>query len=172
MTRVYLGLGSNRERERYICAALDALAERFGKLCISSVYESESVGFKGSNFYNLVVGLDTGLGVAELSACLKGIEDDNGRDRTGPRFSARTLDIDILTYGDRKQPESGVQLPRDEILHNAFVLRPLAELAPDVCHPVLGDTYEVLWQQYEYEQVLWPVDFEWRGRRISNGNQP
>ncbi len=167
MVQVYLSLGSNRERERYISAALDALSQRFGELQISSVYESEAVGFKGSNFYNLVVGIRTDLDVATLSACLKGIEDDNGRDRSGPRFSGRTLDIDILTYGELKQSEAGVQLPRDEILHNAFVLCPLAELAPEARHPVLGETYAALWQQYDRPQKLWPIDFDWQGRRIS-----
>lgn len=167
MVRVYLSLGSNIERERHIRAALDALAERFGELLISSVYESEAVGFEGDPFYNLVVGIDTALEVAALSACLKRIEDDNGRDRSGPRFSGRTLDIDILTYGDLDRPVAGVQLPREEILHNAFVLRPLAELAADECHPRLGLTYAELWRRYDRPQSLWPIDFDWRGRCIS-----
>ncbi|GAA0787983.1 2-amino-4-hydroxy-6-hydroxymethyldihydropteridine diphosphokinase [Marinobacterium sediminicola] len=170
MAQVYLSLGSNCERERYICAALDALADRFGELLISSVYESEAVGFDGDNFYNLVVGMETELDVATLSACLKGIEDDNGRDRSGPRFSGRTLDIDILTYGDLKQPEAGVQLPRDEILQNAFVLRPLAEVAPNGRHPVLEQSYAELWQQYDRQQKLWPIDFDWQGQRISRAD--
>lgn len=170
MMRAYLSLGSNTERERYIGAALDALAVHFGELLISSVYESEAVGFSGNNFYNLVVGIDTSLSVAELSACLKGIEDDNGRDRSGPRFSGRTLDIDILTYGDLQHPVDGVQLPRDEILHNAFVLRPLAELVPGECHPVLGETYAHLWKGYNRPQRLWPIDFDWQGQCISRAN--
>ncbi|MBR9829097.1 MAG: 2-amino-4-hydroxy-6-hydroxymethyldihydropteridine diphosphokinase [Oceanospirillales bacterium] len=170
MVRVYLSLGSNCERERYIRAALDALAARFGNLLISSVYESEAVGFSGDNFYNLVVGIDTALEVAELSAVLKQIEDDNGRDRSGPRFSGRTLDIDILTYAELDHPVDGVQLPRDEIVHNAFVLRPLAEIAADSCHPLSGETYADLWQGYDRPQQLWPIDFEWQGQRISRAD--
>jgi 2-amino-4-hydroxy-6-hydroxymethyldihydropteridine diphosphokinase len=167
MHRVYLSLGSNIEREHYIRAALDALTEQFGHLLISSVYESEAVGFKGDNFFNLVVGIETGLDVAQLSACLKRIEDDHGRDRSGPRFSGRTLDIDILTYDELTEPVAGVQLPRDEILNNAFVLLPLAEIAPQEQHPALKRPYAELWQAYDRVQKLWPIDFSWRGRMIS-----
>src|SRR5690606_19935199 len=99
MVTLYLSLGSNVAREFHICAALDALAERFGPLRISSVYESEAVGFAGEAFYNLVVGLETDLGLASLVAFLKQLEDANGRDRSQPKFSARTLDIDVLLYG-------------------------------------------------------------------------
>lgn len=167
MHRVYLSLGSNIEREYYIRAALDALQSQFGDLQISSVYESEAVGFKGDNFYNLVVGVETELDVAALSACLKRIEDDHGRERTGPRFSGRTLDIDILTYDEVSEPVAGVQLPRDEILNNAFVLLPLAEIAPQQQHPVLKRSYAELWQAYDRAQKLWPIDFSWHGRVIS-----
>ncbi|MDO3385300.1 2-amino-4-hydroxy-6-hydroxymethyldihydropteridine diphosphokinase [Gilvimarinus sp. SDUM040013] len=171
MSRVYLSLGSNIDRYRHIAAALDALALRFGELTISTVYESEAVGFAGSNFLNLVVGIETAESLADLSQTLKQIEDANGRDRSGPKFSPRTLDIDILTYDDFCGEAGGVQLPRDEITKNAFVLLPLSELAPEQRHPVAQKTYRSLWQEYDSaQQKLWAVSFEWRGRQISQLN--
>ncbi len=168
MTRVYLSLGSNIRRHQHIAAGLDALAAAFGELHISSVYESKSVGFDGSNFFNLVVGIDTSLGVAALSERLKNIEDDNGRCRQGPKFSPRTLDIDILVYGDSVGVEAGISLPRAEITQNAFVLLPLAEIAGEQLHPQLQQSYASLWQAYDKSaQPLWPVDFVWQGRKIS-----
>jgi 2-amino-4-hydroxy-6-hydroxymethyldihydropteridine diphosphokinase len=159
VTQVFLGLGSNLEREKNIRAGLLALKDVFGDLKLSHVYESESVGFKGSNFYNLVVSLQTDLTVAELSDTLKKIEDKNGRVRTGPKYSPRTLDIDILTYGDFVGVEAGVDLPRAEITENAFVLLPLAELAPYDLHPALKKSYTELWASYDQNaQVLWKID--------------
>ncbi|MDX1634445.1 MAG: 2-amino-4-hydroxy-6-hydroxymethyldihydropteridine diphosphokinase [Marinobacter sp.] len=165
--RVYLSLGSNIERERHITAALDGLAAEFGDLVVSSVYESEAVGFDGENFLNLVVGIDTDRSVAELSALLKQMEADNGRRRDLPKFSARTLDLDILTYDDLTGTIDGVELPRGEILRNAFVLRPMAEIAPDTRHPLDGRSYRELWQAYERDQKLWAVSFTWQGRQVS-----
>jgi len=171
MTTVYLSLGSNIERERNIAAALDALADNFGELIVSTVYESEAVGFKGDNFYNLVVAIQTQLPVGELSSCLKSIEDQNGRTRLGPKFSGRTLDIDILTYGLFFGEIDGVELPRDEITKNAFVLCPMAEIAGLDLHPELKQSYEELWQAYDRaSQHLWPVDFTWRDEIISRAN--
>jgi len=170
MVIVYLSLGSNVAREFHICAALDALAERFGTLRISSVYESEAVGFAGEAFYNLVVGLETDLGLASLVAFLKQLEDANGRDRSQPKFSARTLDIDVLLYGDQVGEVAGIRLPRAEITENAFVLRPLAEIAPDVLHPELKQTLGEMWRAYRSPQKLWPIDFSWAGKIISRGD--
>lgn len=168
MTAIYLSLGSNVDRHKNITAALDALADLLSELKISSVYESKSVGFDGSNFFNLVVGADTALPIAELSETLKRIEDNNGRKRSGPKFSPRTLDIDILTYGDFVGDESGIELPRAEITKNAFVLLPLAEIAADVLHPQLQKTYHDLWAGYDQaSQSLWPIEFEWRGKKVS-----
>lgn len=168
MTAIYLSLGSNVDRHKNITAALDALAELLGELKISSVYESKSVGFDGSNFFNLVIGADTDLSIIELSETLKRIENDNGRKRNGPKFSPRTLDIDILTYGDFVGVEHDIELPRAEITKNAFVLLPLAEIAPDVLHPQLQKSYCDLWSGYDQSsQSLWAIDFEWSGKVIS-----
>ncbi|MGO1692619.1 MAG: 2-amino-4-hydroxy-6-hydroxymethyldihydropteridine diphosphokinase [Marinobacter sp.] len=164
---VYISIGSNIDRERYVRAALDALARWFGELGISPVYESEAVGFDGSPFLNLVVSVKTSLSVGELSRQFKQLEAENGRHPEAPKFSARTLDLDILTYGEAVGRMDGVELPRNEILKNAFVLRPLADLAPTVKHPVCRKSYLELWRAYSTGQKLWPVDFNWQGRAIS-----
>ncbi len=171
MALIYLSLGSNIERRRHIGAALDALAENFGELEISSVYESESVGFEGDSFYNLVVGIRSELGVGQISRILKGIEDSNGRDRSAPKFGSRSLDIDILTLDETVGELDGISLPRDEVLKNAFVLLPLAELAPQSLHPVTENSYAQHWQDYDKnKQKLWPVSFIWRGLDITKAN--
>lgn len=160
MPRVYLGIGSNIEREKHIRQALRELERRYGDLLVSTVFESEAVGFDGDNFYNLVVGLDTDKSVGELAAELRAIEEANGRDRQSPRFSARTLDIDILTYGNACGEIDGIQLPRDEILKNAFVLRPLADIAGNDRHPETARTFAEHWEAYDHgRQKLWPIDF-------------
>lgn len=158
MARVYLSLGSNIDRERHIQSALDALRDSFGELTVSPVYESEAVGFEGDHFYNLVVGVNTDLPVGALQRLIKTIEDDNGRERSGPKFSARTLDIDILTYDNCIGEFDGVSLPRDEIVKNAFVLLPLADVAGEERHPQLNCTYSELWAGYDKnKQALWQV---------------
>lgn len=174
MARVYLGIGSNIERERYIVAGLDALQGLFGELALSSVYDSQAIGFDGQPFLNLAVAIDTRLGVGELARRLRHIELEHGRPTNATRFSPRQLDIDILTYGDKVGTIEGVELPRGEILENAFVLCPLAELAPQVIHPTVGRSYARLWDDYYRAsgagepQLLKKIAFEWRGRAISS----
>jgi 2-amino-4-hydroxy-6-hydroxymethyldihydropteridine diphosphokinase len=166
---VYISVGSNIERYQHITAALDALDKAFSPLVISTVYSSEAIGFEGNDFLNLVVGFNCEMSVGELSKALRQIEDDNGRLRHGPKFSSRTLDLDILTYDDCVGVYDGVSLPRDEISKNAFVLLPLVDIAADVLHPQLQRSYQTLWQDYDQSsQSLWPVDFEWQGRSISS----
>jgi 2-amino-4-hydroxy-6-hydroxymethyldihydropteridine diphosphokinase len=175
MTTVFLSLGSNIHRESNITAALDSLKEKFGKLTVSSVYQSEAVGFTGDYFYNLVVGIECPLSLKVLSEVLKKIEDENGRLRTGPRFASRTLDIDIITYGSLVGLNSGIELPRPELYYNAFVLWPIAEIVPDLIDIKTGKSYQSLWlemsqamsQKTGKAQKLWPIDFYWSGQRIS-----
>jgi 2-amino-4-hydroxy-6-hydroxymethyldihydropteridine diphosphokinase len=168
MARVFLGVGSNIEREREIAAGLDALAELFGEPALSPVYDSAAIGFEGEPFLNLVAAVETALPLQALAHTLRQLEFDHGRALDATRFSARRLDIDILTYADRVGRFGSVTLPRGEILENAFVLRPLAELAPGERHPVNGRTYAALWDAFDQaSQPLVRVDFDWRGRRIS-----
>lgn len=168
MAQVYLGLGSNIERERYLAAGLDALTALYGELSLSSVYDCAAVGFDGQPFLNMVVGLRTGAALAELAQDMRRIEIEHGRAPNAVRYSARQLDIDILTYDDLVGEVCGVVLPRPEILDNAFVLRPLAELAPAVHHPATGRSYAELWLDYDRaSQAVRRVDFSWRGRLIS-----
>lgn len=167
MAEVYVSIGSNIEPELHVTAALDALLDHFGELQVSSVFESESVGFEGDCFLNLVVGFSTLLAVGELSLLLKQIESENGRVKNAPKFCSRTLDIDILTYDDRVGDVDGVCLPRSEILENAFVLWPLAEVAGNHIHPEVLKTYAQLWQAFDRSQKLKPVDFIWQGDKVS-----
>ena len=157
--RCWLSLGSNIEPERQIPAALESLRRQFGELVVSPVYESEAVGFDGDNFHNLVVGIMTRLSPRKLAGELRQIEAAHGRDRGAEKFSSRTLDIDLLTFGEQVIDEPGVQVPRDEILRYAFVLRPLADVAARERHPAVGQSYGALWAAFDRsEQKLWPVD--------------
>lgn len=161
--QVFLSLGSNIDRDANIRGGLDALASQFGEVRLSPVYESEAVGFDGAAFYNLVAEIRTDMPVGVLAEVLRDIEAAHGRRRGEKKFSSRTLDIDILTYGNLCGEIDGVQLPRDEILKHAFVLLPLADLAPDARHPESGKRYADLWQALDLSaQKLWQVPFDWR----------
>jgi len=149
VTRCWISIGSNQDRERCIRGAVQALRERFGELVLSRVYESEAVGFDGQPFYNLVAGLDTDEPVTLLRAVLRSIEDTFGRTRGPDKFTPRTLDLDLLTCGDLVHNLDGQDLPRDEILEYAFVLGPLAEVASSEIHPTAGRTYGELWRSFD-----------------------
>ena len=167
MTRVYIGIGSNIERERNVRAALDRLAQLYAPLIVSPVYESEAVGFTGGAFFNLVAGFDTQLSLQELRLQLRGIERDNGNAGNLPKFSARSLDLDLLTYGDFCGVSCGAKLPRADIAEYAYALWPLADIAANELHPQLRISYGALKQQFAKTQQLWPVSFYWNGRDVS-----
>ncbi len=162
MARIYISIGSNIEAEKHLRLAIAELRQHYAELQLSSVYESEAVGFDGDNFLNMVVGLETEDEVHQVVQTLRQIEDRHGRVRSGPRFSARTLDLDLLLYDELVLKEDGIELPRGEITENAFVLWPLAEIAPDVMHPSEQQSMAALWQGFDKaSQKLWPVDINW-----------
>lgn len=141
----WISIGSNIDREASIQAAVQALEATYGHLVLSPIYETQAVGFEGDAFYNLVVGIQTEASVEEINVQLRAIEDANGRQRGRERFSSRTLDLDLLTWGEAVGVIDGCRLPRAEILEQAFVLGPLADVAPSDIHPAAGQSYGALW---------------------------
>ena len=167
MADVFISLGTNVDREFYLEQGLNALADLFGELTLSSLYESEAVGFAGRPFFNMVIGVSTKLPLAEVASKLRAIEYANGREQDAKKFSPRTLDLDILLYDEVIQ-DSPVQLPRAEILENAFVLWPLAEIAPTRIHPIANKTYQALWQAYDKsKQQLEVMPLNWQAKNNS-----
>lgn len=158
MANVYLSIGSNIQRNKHINAGLHALKIQFTTIHCSPTYESVAVGFDGDNFYNLVVHFSTDMPIEKLSKLLSKIEDDNGRDRLGAKFSPRTLDLDLLLYDELILSSEKLTLPRAEIYHNAFVLQPLADIAGDLIDPIKKQSYNELWAIYDKtKQKLWQV---------------
>lgn len=161
MADVYLSLGSNIQRNRHISSGISALKQQYKTITCSPIYESVSIGFEGDNFYNLVTHFTTTETLETVTAFLSKIEDDNGRDRNGPKFGPRTLDLDLLLYDDVIINSKSLTLPRPEIYQNAFVLRPLADIAGDLLDPLQKQTYQQLWSSFDQsKQKLWPIELK------------
>lgn len=153
MSRAYLSLGSNLQPERHLRSAVAALRERFGALLLSPVYRTRAVGFDGADFLNAAAVIDTDLEPRALNDWLHALEDAHGRDRSGPRFGDRTLDIDIVLFDERTVDGPGhLRIPRPELQH-AFVLKPLADIAPQVVVPGAGRTLAQLWAAHPEHAV-------------------
>lgn len=145
----YISIGSNIERDQHIPSSLKALKQQFGELTLSSVYETAAVGFAGDAFYNLIVGFKADLSAKAVAKILREIELEHGRTRDCQKFSARTLDLDLILYGDLVLSDGRLQIPRDEIERYAFVLEPLAEIAPKLKHPIKHINYAELWRSFD-----------------------
>jgi 2-amino-4-hydroxy-6-hydroxymethyldihydropteridine diphosphokinase len=145
MAKAYLSLGSNQDADAHLARALAELRERFGAVVASPLYRTPAVGFDGPDFLNGAAIVDTDLAPEALDAWLHALEDAHGRRRDVPRFSSRPLDIDLVFYDDRVLRGPGnLELPRPDLRH-AFVLKPLADIAPTYRHPVSGQTLAALW---------------------------
>ena len=149
MADVYLGLGSNIDPEKNLRLGLDELRKSYGELRVSSTYQNAAVGFEGADFLNLVAGFATDASPQDIHDRIEAIHDTVGRERCDDPFSSRPLDIDLLLYGDLVTAGPPVQLPRRDVLEYSFVLRPLAEIAPDLVHPESGRTMADHWQDFD-----------------------
>ncbi|MDQ3159810.1 MAG: 2-amino-4-hydroxy-6-hydroxymethyldihydropteridine diphosphokinase [Pseudomonadota bacterium] len=148
MEKAYLSLGSNVEPQTNLRSAIAALRGRFGDVVLSPVYRTSAFGFDGADFLNAAAVFDSDLDVFALNDWLHALEDAHGRDRSGPRFGDRPLDIDIVFYGDRiVDGPDNLKIPRPE-LEQAFVLKPLADIAPDFVDPLSGKSLGQLWQSH------------------------
>lgn len=173
---VWISLGSNHDRHHQISRALDALQQAFGELIISQIYETQPVGLSREQcapFYNLIAGFQTRLSAGALNAFLKQVEGDQKHLlRADRKTYVRALDLDLVCWGQASGLVEGVQLPYRDLLKHDFVLRPLAELAPDSFLPGSDQSYRQLWQHHHHpDQRMAAVDFTWQGKRISISQQ-
>lgn len=143
----WVSIGSNVEPARHIRMAVTRLREHFGPLRLSSVYRNRAEGFEGADFLNLVAGFATRETPQGIVDELEKLHVAAGRVRGGERFAPRTLDLDLLLYGD--QVIASPQVPRRDITEYSFVLGPLAEVAPELRHPLSGETIAGLWQRFD-----------------------
>lgn len=147
--RVYVAAGSNVDPVAHLKRALAALRASFPDLVCSRGYVNKAVGFEGEDFVNLVVGFTTPLALADVLAVLQAIESACGRPREAPKWAPRSMDLDVLLYGDIVGTFPGAVLPRPDLLRRAYMLGPLAEIAPDAVHPTAHATIGELWQRFD-----------------------
>jgi 2-amino-4-hydroxy-6-hydroxymethyldihydropteridine diphosphokinase len=156
MPAVYVAAGSNVDPERHLREALAQLEREFPGVRFSSWYRNRAVGFDGDDFINLVAGFDTALPVHAVLERLQSIEARCGRARAAPRWAPRSMDLDVLLYGDLVCEQPGLKLPRPDLVKRAYMLGPLAELAPEVRHPTAGLTIGELWRGFD--QAAHPLE--------------
>ena len=149
MPRVFVAAGSNVEPERNLAKAAAALAQEFPDIELSPWYRNKAIGFEGEDFINFVVGFTTDLPVHEVVAKLREVETLCGRPPGAPKWAPRSMDLDILLYGDMVHEEPGLKLPRPDLLKRPFMLGPLADIAPDLRHPTANATIGELWRQFD-----------------------
>lgn len=149
MPDVYVAVGSNIQPELNIRSALSALKRRVGEVRISRAYRNQAAGFEGPDFINLVIGFETELTLTEVMSVLQAVEGLCGRPRKAPKFEPRSMDLDLLLYGDMVCATHAITLPRPDLIKRAYMLGPLAELAPNLVHPTLKQSMADLWKGFD-----------------------
>lgn len=162
MTAVFVAAGSNVEPLARLRRALDELRRHYPGLRCSRAYRNRALGFDGEDFVNLVLGFETDDGPREVIDRLQQAEAACGRARGDPKWAPRAMDLDILLHGSLVCDEPGLTLPRPDLVRRAYMLGPMAELAPGVVHPVLGVTMGELWSAFDRDaHPMQPVDLGW-----------
>lgn len=149
MPDVYVAVGSNIEPQLNLRSALSALKRRVGDIRVSKAYRNKAVGFDGPEFINLAIGFETELTLTEVLSVLQAVEGLCGRARKAPKLEPRTLDLDLLLYGDMVCATHAITLPRPDLIKRSYMLGPLAELAPDLVHPTLKQSMADLWKGFD-----------------------
>jgi len=149
LPEVFVAAGSNVEPIANLRRALAMLRAHYPQLRRSRAWRNAPVGFEGEDFVNLVVAFDTEEPIQAVIARLHEIEAACGRARDAPRWAPRSMDLDMLLYGDRVVSEPGLVLPRPDLVRRAYMLGPVAELAPELRHPTLGRTMGDLWTRFD-----------------------
>jgi 2-amino-4-hydroxy-6-hydroxymethyldihydropteridine diphosphokinase len=165
VTSVFVAAGSNVEPVANLRRALDELGRHYPGLRCSRAYRNRALGFEGEDFVNLVLGFETDDGVQQVIGRLQQAEAACGRARNDPRWAPRSMDLDILLYGDLVCKEPGLELPRPDLVRRAYMLGPMAELAAGVVHPVLGSTMGELWSAFDRDaHDMQPLEPGWCAR--------
>ena len=146
---VFVAAGSNVRPQEHLSTALTELKRIYPSLRVSPAYRNKAVGFEGEDFINLVVGFETDDPPERVREQLQSIEERCGRPSNAPRWAPRTMDLDILLYGDRVSDEPGLVLPRPDLVRRPYMLKPMVDLAPDLVHPTLGKTLRTLWSEMD-----------------------
>jgi len=147
--RVFVAAGSNVEPEKNLARACAEIAHTWPDAHFSRAYRNVAVGFEGPDFINLVIGFSAAQPLHSVIEKLRGIETNCGRPRYAPKWASRTMDLDVLLFGDLVEKTTEYTLPRPDLLKRPYMLGPLAEIAADVVHPTERRTIGELWAAFD-----------------------